>query len=94
MLASKHRKCKTGSTFAPLDAASSDGSMINVKPLVYVETNVAKCAITVSGEKSPVSDISNVRIKDERRSAQNLKGLRSMHTFFITSEILKMSNNK
>ena len=34
ILASKQRKCSTGSTFAPLVAASSDGSIINVKPFV------------------------------------------------------------
>ena len=88
MLASKHRKCSTGSTFAPRAEASSEGSMIIEKPLVYVDTNVAKCATTVSGEKSPICGISKVRINDERRSAQNLNGFLSMQTFFITSEMI------
>ena len=67
---------------------------IRDSPLVYVATSVAKWPTTVSGDRSPICENSNVRIKDERRSAQNLKGLRSIHTFLITSEITKHLNIK
>ena len=56
-----------------LGALSSDGSMMIVKPLVYVDTSVAKCETTTSGEKSVRSAISSVRISDDRRSAAKLR---------------------
>lgn len=52
---------------------SSKGSIIIVKPFVYVDTNVAKWDIKTNGEKSERSDISNVFINEANRSAQNLK---------------------
>lgn len=41
---------------------------------------MARCVIRVRGLKSVLSAISRVRSNDPRRSAQNLRGLRSMHT--------------
>jgi hypothetical protein len=52
---------------------SSNGSMMTVKPFVYVEINVAKWDISTSDDKSEMSGISRVLIKHARRSAQNLK---------------------
>lgn len=52
---------------------SSNGSIIIVKPLVYVDTSVAKCDINTRGEKSDKSEISRVFINEAKRSAQNLK---------------------
>lgn len=50
-----------------------------------MDTRVANCETTTSGEKSVKSDISNVRISEARRSAQNL-GSRKYR-----SNIFKMS---
>jgi len=47
---------------------SSNGSTIMVNPFVYVATNVAKCVISISGEKSVRSAISNVRNSDANLS--------------------------
>ena len=55
-----------------------------------METSVAKCPTTVSGEKSPTCEISNVRINDDNLSAQNLNGFLSMQTFFKISEVKKI----
>lgn len=45
---SRQLKCSTG--FATVGVFSSNGSMITVKPFVYVETSVAKYVIWKSGE--------------------------------------------
>lgn len=76
---SKQLKCSTG--FKTVGVLSSNGSTIIVNPFVYVETNVAKCVIKVSGEKSVRSVISIVLKSDANRSAQNRKGFRSIETF-------------
>lgn len=80
---SKQLKCNTG--FKTVGVLSSNGSTIIVNPFVYVETNVAKCVIKVSGEKSVRSVISIVLKSDAKRSAQNRKGFRSIETFVCIS---------
>ena len=42
------------------------------EPLVYVEMRVAKFAMSVKAEKSVMSDNSNVRSNERRRSEQKL----------------------
>ena len=84
MDASKHLKCMTG--LMTLGVLSSEGSMMIVKPLVYVDTRVAKCEMTVKGEKSLACETSKVRIKLASRSAANRSGFRSMQTFLAISK--------
>merc|ERR550532_3029278 len=81
---SRQRKCMTG--FITLGVLSSEGSIMRVNPFVYVDTRVAKCEITVRGEKSFEWEISRVRTRLASRSAAKRKGFRSMHTFRAMSE--------
>ena len=46
--------------FDTVGVLSSNGSTIMVNPFVYVATNVAKCVISISSEKSVRSAISSV----------------------------------
>jgi hypothetical protein len=50
-----------------------------VNPFVYVDTSVAKWVISISGEKSVRSEISNVRNSDANLSWQNLHQTRKMN---------------
>ena len=47
---------------------------------VLILTKVAKCETAMRGEKSVECEISNVRMRDARRSAQNRSGFRWMQT--------------
>lgn len=46
---SRQLKCRIG--LATVGVLSSNGSMITVKPLVYVEMSVAKCVICKKGSR-------------------------------------------
>ncbi len=81
--ASRQQKYKIG--FDTVGALSLNGSIMITKPLVYVDTRVAKCETTTRGEYSATSEISKVRSRDASLSALNRKGLRSIHTFWKQS---------